>query len=132
MVAITVILAAVIATFVLGLGDQISNTAPQASFSFDYDTSVSGSDSFGTSAGSADGFLSITHDGGDTIEAANLNINGGVNSQTWSSASGASTEISAGSGVEYAVEDSDTVRVTYQSSSGDSSATLGRWEGPQA
>jgi len=37
MVAITVILAAVIATFVLGLGDQVSNTAPQASFSFDYE-----------------------------------------------------------------------------------------------
>lgn len=33
MVAITVILAAVIGTFVLGLGNQVSNTAPQASFS---------------------------------------------------------------------------------------------------
>ncbi|WEL21081.1 type IV pilin N-terminal domain-containing protein [Halorhabdus sp. BNX81] len=32
MVAITVILAAVIATFVLGLGEQISDTSPQASF----------------------------------------------------------------------------------------------------
>jgi len=30
MVAITVILAAVIASFVLGLGDQASNTTPQA------------------------------------------------------------------------------------------------------
>ena len=33
MVAITVILAAVIGTFVLGLGDQIGDNAPQASFS---------------------------------------------------------------------------------------------------
>ena len=33
MVAITVILAAVIGTFVLGLGDQIGDSAPQASFS---------------------------------------------------------------------------------------------------
>lgn len=33
MVAITVILAAVIATFVLGLGDSLSSQAPQASFS---------------------------------------------------------------------------------------------------
>jgi flagellin-like protein len=32
MVAITVILAAVIGTFVLGLGDQLGDTAPQASF----------------------------------------------------------------------------------------------------
>ncbi|ELZ51466.1 flagellin-like protein [Halorubrum coriense DSM 10284] len=35
MVAITVILAAVIGTFVLGLGDQLGDTAPQASFSAD-------------------------------------------------------------------------------------------------
>jgi len=33
MVAITVILAAVIGTFVLGLGDQLGDSAPQASFS---------------------------------------------------------------------------------------------------
>ena len=35
MVAITVILAAVIGTFVLGLGDQLGDTAPQASFELD-------------------------------------------------------------------------------------------------
>ncbi|TKX69752.1 type IV pilin [Halorubrum sp. SP9] len=35
MVAITVILAAVIGTFVLGLGDQLGDTAPQASFDID-------------------------------------------------------------------------------------------------
>jgi len=38
MVAITVILAAVIGTFVLGLGDQVQNTTPQASFGFDQTT----------------------------------------------------------------------------------------------
>jgi flagellin-like protein len=58
MVAITVILAAVIATFVLGLGEQVSQTAPQASFGFDYD--------------SEEGNITISHDGGDTIEAQNL------------------------------------------------------------
>ena len=56
MVAITVILAAVIATFVLGLGDQISNTAPQASFSFDYTEDESDGDT-----------LQVTHNGGETI-----------------------------------------------------------------
>ena len=42
MVAITVILAAVIGTFVLGLGDQLGDTAPQASFDIESsnDTSV--------------------------------------------------------------------------------------------
>ena len=36
MVAITVILAAVIGSFVLNLGGSLQDTAPQASFSFDY------------------------------------------------------------------------------------------------
>jgi len=62
MVAITVILAAVIATFVLGLGDQVSNTAPQASFSFDYEQNGGDSDE-----------LMIVHEGGDSIDGTNLN-----------------------------------------------------------
>ena len=37
MVAITVILAAVIASLVLGFGDTASQTTPQASFTFDYE-----------------------------------------------------------------------------------------------
>ena len=40
MVAITVILAAVIGTFVLGLGDQLNDTAPQASFDIESSNST--------------------------------------------------------------------------------------------
>jgi flagellin-like protein len=64
MVAITVILAAVIGTFVLGLGDQVQDTAPQASFTFDYEKD----------ANSGGDVLDITHDGGDTISASSLNV----------------------------------------------------------
>jgi flagellin-like protein len=46
MVAITVILAAVIGTFVLGLGDQLGDSAPQATFSSDNATVGSGNISF--------------------------------------------------------------------------------------
>ena len=63
MVAITVILAAVIGTFVLGLGDQISQTTPQASFSFDYERVDSGNDS-----------LEIAHNGWDTLEVQEINV----------------------------------------------------------
>lgn len=56
MVAITVILAAVIATFVLGLGDSLSNNAPQASFEFD---------------ASSD---SITMTGGDEIDGSKITV----------------------------------------------------------
>ena len=61
MVAITVILAAVIASFVLGLGDS-QETAPNVSFNFDYDES--------------DGNLTVTKSGGDAIDGNNVYIRG--------------------------------------------------------
>lgn len=61
MVAITVILAAVIAAFVLGFGaDQES--APQASFSGSFDTD-------------GDGNVTISHTGGAAIEEDRLSVN---------------------------------------------------------
>jgi flagellin-like protein len=65
MVAITVILAAVIATFVLGLGEQVSSTTPTASFSTEY-----------SEVNNDEGNLTITHDGGDTIKAEEVYIRG--------------------------------------------------------
>jgi flagellin-like protein len=124
MVAITVILAAVIATFVLGLGDQVSNTAPQASFSTDYE---------GPSTGTGD--LSITHDGGDTIKATELYIRGSsvATSGDWNTyADTAVSEVKAGNSATISVDASDTVRVVYQATEGDTSATLARWTGPDA
>jgi len=60
MVAITVILAAVIGTFVLGLGGQVSNAAPQASLSF--------------SSGNGIDNVTISHDGGETLVASDVTI----------------------------------------------------------
>ena len=62
MVAITVILAAVIGTFVLGLGDQLGDTAPQASFTID----ENGTDN-----------ISITKTGGQPIDGADLALSVG-------------------------------------------------------
>jgi flagellin-like protein len=59
MVAITVILAAVIGTFVLGLGDQVSDSAPQASFDFNFANNTQ---------------VEITHDGGDSISDSSLAV----------------------------------------------------------
>jgi flagellin-like protein len=67
MVAITVILAAVIASFVLGLGNTQSAT-PTVSFSTDY-TENSGSP---YSAGN----LTITHDSGETVLATEVILRG--------------------------------------------------------
>jgi len=137
MVAITVILAAVIATFVLGLGEQISSESPQASFSADWN---------GQSGGSGD--LTISHDGGDGVTAGQLYIRGSAGSNaaasadtlglTWSSSEygsgvGDTSEISAGMRITVEGIGSDgDVSVVWVSEDGDTSSTLSEWEGPDA
>jgi len=82
MVAITVILAAVIGTFVLGLGDQVSNTTPQASIS---------AEGVETGLGGNTAALVFSHGGGDTIESdsTDLVVEGGA-SFTYNASSGGS------------------------------------------
>jgi len=60
MVAITVILAAVIGTFVLGLGDRVGQAAPQASLGVAYDDST--------------GNVTFSHNGGDPVKSGNVII----------------------------------------------------------
>ncbi|QLG27386.1 type IV pilin N-terminal domain-containing protein [Halorarum halophilum] len=63
MVAITVILAAVIGTFVLGLGNNLQETSPNANFQFDYEERTDGN-----------GYnVTATHHGGVTINGDNAN-----------------------------------------------------------
>ena len=131
MVAITVILAAVIATFVLGLGDQISNTAPQASFSFDWDGQAG--------AGSAE-TLTVRHSGGDSIQANRLYLRGDKDGggatigQTWGNYGSPSgtTQVSAGNRATIDVGSAAEIDIVWESTSGQDSATLGSWEGPDA
>jgi len=106
MVAITVILAAVIGSFVLGLGDQLQETNPQANFGFDT-TTVGVADSDGDASTETDvTAVTITHETGDSIQASNLNVLvNGENAYTESSStanvvSGTfSGEVSAGSSI---------------------------------
>jgi len=137
MVAITVILAAVIGTFVLGLGDQVQSTTPQASFGFETSDSQT--------------VVSITHESGDTIEASSLSVssqstdfredgstNTANNSMSWTAAGGTADEVSAGSTVSIQGFDGtdpqsfagDTIRVIYNNPDSDSSSTLGKFEVP--
>jgi flagellin-like protein len=113
MVAITVILAAVIGTFVLGLGDQVQNNAPQATFSFDYQ----------------DGgpyTVVATHDGGDTFTEQN------TNSLTLQDADGSETTdfalsggVSAGDSAQITDVDANTdVRIIWTSANGGNTATV--------
>ena len=68
MVAITVILAAVIGTFVLGLGDQVGDTAPNANWGTDNVEDYDGEDEFNATI--------FTHEGGDQVDPDTLSVTG--------------------------------------------------------
>jgi len=118
MVAITVILAAVIGTFVLGLGSNVGNNAPSATFNWDY------------SGGDSGGDLTVTHQGGDAIEnstiditsdpatAAQDNITYSVSGDQWTAGDSATIGFT---------EEPNSAQVIWQSSGG-SSSILADWE----
>jgi flagellin-like protein len=132
MVAITVILAAVIGTFVLGLGQNVQST-PQASFNFNFD---------------GNGFVDVTHEGGDRLQAGDntkyLNVTstdgdtavwvtpGGSVPSGFSGPDNATTSVGAGSTYsDYSHGGNGaTVRVTWTGENGQSTATLGSAEAP--
>ncbi len=125
MVAITVILAAVIGTFVLGLGDQVQNTTPQASFGFDT----------GSANESGAYNVSVTHETGDSIDATELNVSVNGSTSTWDDTGDVSagdtfeigtSEASADSDLTAWAASGDTVRVIYKSPDSDSSSTLAK------
>jgi flagellin-like protein len=93
MVAITVILAAVIASFVLGLGDQADEVQPNSSFNFDYNVSEAG-----------DNDLTITLTNGDSIQAENLYLRGSIDGnsldQDWRSTESGILDGSSGGGLK--------------------------------
>jgi len=133
MVAITVILAAVIGAFVLGLGDQVSNSAPQASFEFDFDD---------------DRNATITHGGGDDIDGSTLTVTvGGVdmynssdgprsgtdyNNEGWSTSETISTGDALNINATASADKTNgqTVRIVWNNPSGGSSNTIGERDWP--
>ena len=137
MVAITVILAAVIGTFVLGLSGEIEGSqAPQASFTFDYDSAASsGTTTCGDPGTSDEGALEITHDGGAKIQASQMGIVGMSDGDEdfWSCSSvSKASDVTAGDVADVSAANDDTVRVVWEASNGGDTATLGKWTGPDA
>jgi len=142
MVAITVILAAVIASVVLGVGQEAGSTSPTAAYSFDYDTSESGG------GGSSDGNLTVTHDSGDSIDYDDVYIRGSdfeqATNQSWhgyvadgyasasGSVSGGQTAVAAGDRAEFGADQTYEVNIVWEDPDGDSSSTLSSDTGPEA
>ncbi|WP_277553307.1 type IV pilin N-terminal domain-containing protein [Halobaculum limi] len=114
MVAITVILAAVVGSFVLGIGGDVQPSSPNANFQFSYATNGANYD------------VTATHGGGDTIPA--------TEPVELSTANGTATfngSVSAGSAATVAdVPAGSTVRVVWRSENGEDSAVLADDEVP--
>jgi flagellin-like protein len=116
MVAITVILAAVIGAFLLGLGGEQSAT-PQATFDIDED----------------DNSMVFTHGGGDTIQAPNqtLSLSGPVNDTDIESGdiedqgkSGLTVGDTVDAELEADAENGADVRLVYSDQGSSDTATL--------
>lgn len=150
MVAITVILAAVIASFVLGIGDQ-QEVQPTAQFDFDYDASGSN--------------VTITQSSGDAVPNSSVVIRGsgfgdheGAGASTWTppgergwkdpnlpydpesgwngtlsgDVDGKSAIVSGDSAIVDVSGDDWELRMVWSSSGGGSTATLAQESGPGA
>ncbi|MFC6824513.1 type IV pilin [Halopelagius fulvigenes] len=139
MVAITVILAAVIGTFVLNLGGSVSQTSPQVSFGFDFkDDTTGGWDN-----------VTVTHETGDSITSSQLNVtssatfkhqlddgsastDAAVSSKSFADM-GAGSKVSAGTSVTLVKNgdlDGQEFRVVWTSENEETSATLSKWTAP--
>ncbi|MFC7226869.1 type IV pilin N-terminal domain-containing protein [Salinirubellus salinus] len=136
MVAITVILAAVIGTFVLGLGNGLDNDAPQMSFTFQYNDGT-------------DDSLDVTFEAGNPVDAERLSlvVNGASADngrfEFTSTELGASPgQFGAGSSVTLGPSggsldlSSATVKVVWESQNtnpdAQRTATVAVWTGPSA
>lgn len=129
MVAVTVILAAVIASFVLGIGSGVGS-APQASFSVEFDPGTGNEFQVGTN-----GTIEITHDGGDALDNSSVRVLVDGNEAT--SGSWGSAEITAGD--TYTIDESSEsfdigsgadVRVVWEDENSDKTGTLLSTEAP--
>ena len=115
MVAITVILAAVIGSFVLNLGGNLDNNTPQANFEYDYNQTAT--------------TVNITHTSGDSIDNSTISISESGSTDDINVVSSgtitAGTEVANG---DY--ESGETIRVVFTSQDGESSATLAQSTAP--
>jgi len=125
MVAITVILAAVIGTFVLGLGDQVQQTSPNAQWNWE----------------GGDSGVTVTHEGGDGVAASQVEVaSSGLTAETCTGTDtdGDTTsawpddEISAGDSCETgnSVGADEEVRLIWTAEGGGQSSTLSTYTTP--
>ena len=108
MVAITVILAAVVGSFVLGLAGDVSESAPTVQIDFSYN--------------SEEEQVTLTHDGGSSFSSDTVRLTGAgdpIDLNDWGNG-----QVRAGDSVTVDIpnaEEGDTLRVIWEGSGGSSS-----------
>jgi flagellin-like protein len=102
MVAITVILAAVIGTFVLGLGDSLGNSQPTAQLNAELN--------------STSGNVTISHGGGDALETNNLRVTVDGNGTAVQFDSGSTFAVGNSTVISNDAETGDTIQIIHEPS----------------
>jgi len=136
MVAITVILAAVIGTFVLGLGDQVRETSPNAQWTWEQ------SQPSALSSATGNYQATVTQEGGQNVDPSSLSLTiasdntpttydiksasnwDGTNSNDMIVAGTSFEVIDTSAGTPVGLDQGDEVTVTWQSPDGGTSSTL--------
>lgn len=139
MVAIVVVLAALVTSYIFGLGIFGIEAVPQASFDFEDNASVT--DSTFNGDGCVDGSfdsnnveLEITHNGGESIPADQLTIVGaqpGSKKFHECSSVGEDEEVQNQDAAYIEAAEDDVVRVVWESKDGETSKTVAEWDGSQ-
>jgi len=131
MVAITVILAAVIASFVLGLGQSTGNSTPSITFEADYDGSSTltiTATNVNDDVQAGDLYVRGTTDGSDSIDEDFAN-SGSALADT--DLGDTSSKLTASQSIEIGVNDQYDIDIVWDPGSGDSSV-LRTLTGPEA
>jgi len=124
MVAITVILAAVIASFVLGLGDQTDETAPNVNFNGEFDENQNFTLSIDTTGGDGDASDFVLSNGTEEVGLDEI----GINISAGSSATlEAKTDGDLSTGDEYDNDSSTELQVIFR---GDNEQVFDTFEVP--
>jgi FlaG/FlaF family flagellin (archaellin) len=125
-VAITVILAAIVGVYALGVGTDVQNAPPNADFDFDYANT--------DTDGIADDKVTIEHNGGQPIERDNIEVVVGGETRDPVSGNEFPTRFSSGDSAVYDLDGStdagETLRIIWTAPNGESSNTIGESQVP--
>jgi flagellin-like protein len=119
MVAIAVILAATIAVFVIGFGEETGDVAPQSSFDFEVQGNTS--------------IVNVVHAEGDTVSGRQLRFAGAAITQAdfGGIAEWDGTDVVTGDSTEVVVKEGETLRLVWKNNAGTETAVLSEYNVPE-